>query len=540
VQTQSTQRGKPPQAARTLKSDVKIFSSSQGVAHKKGEKISMFSPKYSLPFSKGKASLTTRFSLLLALAALLPLLITLLGNYFILRPTLLSQAGVEMENDARTNVRVINSYLSARSQEVAFLGQSAAIQQYLTGAKGFEHQALNQLVAGHQLDSNYTTWTLFDASGNLLLTYPTYPKPHGTSLVPASALQQLHNGKKLFFSDVYFDTVTNIPFVDIYTSIAGTTSLAGIGRATLNLTQVWVAVNNEATINIGGYAMIIDGHGVCIADTITNTLPPALFKAIAPLTATFAQQIKHENLYGNSQSPVSVLSDAPLANILSNPQGATVFETTPRLQNQSFQVARVAVQIVPWTYLVFRPVNVITAAANQQELYLFLLVIVVTLLAALSGLQVSRGITLPILHSVTTLQENSHSLKSLADMEQMMSKEQQWMIEGTQAGLNTAQYYADATSAVTHKLDQIVKELLGNWGYIDPQQARKHLEEILHCAQYIEKAASYQKKGFDRLASGVRVTTQVTEQISTNSTKTFESATLMEEVVEQLRKVVGQ
>src|SRR5262249_4149657 len=158
-------------------------------------------------------------------------------------------AGVEMENDAHTNVRVINSYLSARSQEVAFLGQSAAIQHYLTGAKDFEHQALNQLVAGHQLDANYTIWTLFDARGNLLLTYPTYPKPHGTSLVPASALQQLHNGKKLFFSDVYFDTVTDIPFVDIYTSIARTqTSLAGIGRATLNLTQVWSAVNNEANV----------------------------------------------------------------------------------------------------------------------------------------------------------------------------------------------------------------------------------------------------------------------------------------------------
>jgi hypothetical protein len=511
------------------------------VDSKKGRKISMFSLKYSLPFSKGKASLTTQFSILLVLAALLPLLITVLGNYFILRPTLLAQAGVEMEKDAGTNVRAINAYLAARSQEVAFLGQSAAIQNYLAGRKDFEHQALNQLVAGQQLDANYTIWTLFDASGNLLLTYPTYPKPHGTALVPASALQQLHSGKKVFFSDVYFDAVRDIPFVDIYTSITGTTTnLAGIGRATLNLTQAWAAVNNEANVNTGSYAMIIDAHGVCIADTITSTLSPALFKSIVPLTATFSQQIKDENLYGNSQSPVTVLSDTPLANILSNPQGPTVFETTPRLQNQSFQVARAAVQVVPWTYLVFRPVNVITAAANQQELYLFLLVVVVTVLAALSGLQVSRGITLPILRSVTALQGNSHSLKGLADIEQTMSKEQQWMIEGTQSGLNSAQYYAEATSVAAQKLDQIGKELLGNWEQINPRQVRRYLEEMLQCTQYIEKATVFQKKGFDGLAGCIRVTTQVTEQLSTNSTKTSESAALLEEVVAQLRKVVGQ
>jgi C4-dicarboxylate-specific signal transduction histidine kinase len=110
--------------------------------------------------SKKKISLTTQFSVLLVLAAMLPLLITLLGSYFILRPTLLSQAGVEMENDAHTNARSLNSYLSARSQEVAFLAQSSAIQHYLAGSKDVEYQALNELVAGHQLDSHYTTWYL--------------------------------------------------------------------------------------------------------------------------------------------------------------------------------------------------------------------------------------------------------------------------------------------------------------------------------------------------------------------------------------------
>jgi C4-dicarboxylate-specific signal transduction histidine kinase len=499
----------------------------------------MISLQRSWPFSQRKISLTAQFSVLLVLAAMLPLLITLLGSYFILRPTLLSQAGVAMENDANSNARSLNSYLSKRSQDVAFLGQSSVIQQYLAGSRGLEHQALNQLVGGLQLDANYTTWTLFDARGNLLLSYPTAPKSHGLYLVPPSALQQLHNGNKVFFSDVYFDNVTSIPFIDIYTAINGTGGkLTGIGRATLNLTQVWNAVNTET--NAGGYAMVVDGHGVRIAYTITNTLSPALFKGIAPFSPAFAQQIKDENLYGNTLSPVSVMADTSLANVLQNPQGSTVFTETPSLQNQSFQVARAPMQIVPWTYLVLRPVNAITAPANQQELLLFLLGIVVTVLAAFLGLMVSRGATSPILQAVARLTGNSRELKSLADVEQTMSTEQQWIIEGAQTGLNSAQYYAEATGVAAHKLDEIGNILLGNWGKMHPQQARKYLEELIVSAKYIEKATTFQKKSFQDLSSGIRVSTQVTKQLSTNSSKALESATLMEEVVEQLRDVVGQ
>jgi polyhydroxyalkanoate synthesis regulator phasin len=327
--------------------------------------------------------------------------------------------------------------------------------------------------------------------------------------------------------------------MDIYTAINGTGArLIGIGRATLNLAQVWNAVNNET--NAGGYAMVIDGHGVRIAYTITNTLSPALFKAIAPLSAPFSQQIQDENLYGNSQSTVSVMADTSLANALQNSQGQTVFTETPSLQNQSFQVARAPMQIVPWTYLVLRPVNEITAPANQQELLLFLVGIVVTVLAAFIGLMVSRGATSPILKAVASLTGNSHELKNLADVEQTMSTEQQWIIEGAQTGLTSAQYYSDATGVAAHKLDELGNVLLGNWGKMNPQQARQFLEEMIVSAKYIEKATTFQKKSFQDLASGIRVSTQVTKQLSTNSTKALESATLMEEVVEQLRDVVGQ
>jgi polyhydroxyalkanoate synthesis regulator phasin len=124
-------------------------------------------------------------------------------------------------------------------------------------------------------------------------------------------------------------------------------------------------------------------------------------------------------------------------------------------------------------------------------------------------------------------------------MEQMMSKEQEWIIECAQVGLKAVQYYAEAAGIAAQNLDEVGNEFLGNWEQVNSQQARKYLKEMIISAKYISKATAYQKKSFDGLASGIKVSTQVTEQLSTNSTKTFKSATVMEEVVEQLRKVVG-
>lgn len=494
--------------------------------------------------TRRRFSLTVRVQFLLVLAVVIPLLITAIGSELILRPTLLSQAEAAMGNDAQQHAQAIDALLVARLEDIGFLSQFLAIREYLSGQDIFQQQAINELQVGYHLDPNYNTWTLFDVHGNVKISYPALPSLRGKYTIPPEIVQQLQGVNKTVISDVYFDDNTHAAFIDIYTSITSASGhLLGFGRSTLNMNEIWTAVNSETNAAPGSYAMIIDGHGVRIAytntDTTLTTLPQALFKAIAPIPSQFQQRINDEDLYGNSFSAVKVLPDPTLAD-MQHPQASGTFQLVPALQTQSFQAYQVTCQIVPWTYLVLRPVNTITQAANQQDIYLLLLAAIVTLLAALVGLLVGRGITRPILRSVSSLLTSSKKLKTLSEHEQVTASEQKWIVESSETGLKSVQYYANATSIAAGKLNEMSIGLMQNLERLSPQQTKQRLNEIIQAGRYIEKASSHQLQSNKSLSTGIRITTQVTEQLVSGANSAAEAATQLEEVIRQLRQVVGE
>jgi len=495
--------------------------------------------------SRKKLSLTVKVTALLISAVVLPLVITVLGSELILRPTLTAQAATQMGNDAQAHAQAIDALLVARMQDVGFLGQYFAIQRYLAGKEMFKQQALDELALGYRLDPNYSTWTLFDTQGTIRLSYPAQPGLRGKYVVSPAIMRQLRGVNKTRISDVYFDYTTHMAFVDIYTSITdANATLLGFGRSTLKLNEIWTAVNNETNAAPGSYAMILDGNGVRIAytnsDTTQLTLPPALFKAITPLSPQVQQRINDENLYGNSRATVDVLADQNLAQKVQDAQATPAFQFTPALQSEPFQAYGVKCQVIPWTYLVFRPVNTITGAATQQNTYLILIAAVVTLLAALVGFFVGRSITQPILKSVAFLRKSSQLLNELASNEQVTSTEQRWIVETSQTGLKSVQYYAEATGVAAHKLDAIGGELLQNWERLEAWQTKQGLEQIVTTAKYIGSAAIHQERSSKSLATAIRVTMQVTDQLVSGATSATEASTQLEDVIEQLRQVVGE
>ena len=490
--------------------------------------------------SRRKTSLTVRISALLIAAVVLPLLITIIGSELILRPTLTSQATAEMQDDARTHAGDIDSLLIARLQDLSALSQFYAIQQFLGGNSLYEQQAKAELALGYHLDPNYSAWTLFDPKGNLLLSYLTNPSARGKYQVAPEILAQLQNSNKTVISDVYFDGNTHMAFIDIYTSIASSKgTVVGIGRSTLLLNDIWTAVNNETNAATGSYAMVIDGHGVRIAytntDTTLTTEPAALFKAIAPLAPEFRQQITDENLYGNSQVPVTTMADPALV----HPQQAA-FQFTPAQEGQTFQAVEVHCNVVPWTYIVLRPVSTITGAANQQDIYLLVIAAIVTALAAAVGLTIGRRTTRPILRSVALLTASSESLKKLSAREQARAKEQKWIVESAQTGLHSVQYYAKAGGIAARKLEEIGQDIARNWERFDDNTRRQRLHEITTAARYIEKASSHEEHSSKGLSTAIQVTNQVAEQLVAGAISASDAATQLEEVIAQLRQVVGE
>ena len=490
-----------------------------------------------------RTSLPVRISIGLVFAAVLPLLITLVFSELQSRPTLTEQANEAMASDAQSRVQLINAYFNERLLDAQTLSQVPSVQTFLqaTPSNSPDYHDLTvhasySLVAGSYRDKHYGTWALFDAQGTLRLAYPTVPHMHGQYMVPPEDLQMV-SALKTFVSAVYYNPTTKKASVDIYCPIGGTagTPFLGFMRSTLNLDYIWNIVQQDASKNSDGrYAFILDENGVRIADT----QQARLFTSVAQLPPQTQQRIKSEARYG-STSAVPMLADATLAQHLHSASNTT-FQAQPTGQSETFQIVQLAASMVPWTYYVLSPLNTVTLVANQQLLFTAFVALAISILAAILGIIVGRRISYPIMASVESLQKSSYALNSLATRQQDAALEQTWVVDSSQVGLQSVQYYTDATKAAAQQLTDIGMELTRTWYSVDAQLALRSLEQVVAAAQYIENAARYQGTSNQKLATALKVATQVTEQLAAGATSATDAATELERVVEELRYVVGK
>src|SRR6266700_1242403 len=295
------------------------------------------------PLGRRRLSLSVGVSMGLVIAAILPLLITLLFSEWQARPALTAQANTSMKSDAKTRVQLIDTYFSERLLDTQTLAQVPSVQDFLaTNAaptslqyKDLAVHALYALGAGIFRDKHYTTWVLFTPQGQPALYYPLNnpPKPRGKSFAAPQYLQAVRAGKT-FATDVYYTPQTGKPSVDIYSPIitppgTGSTLPAhkylGFIRATLNLDYIWNIVNEDLGSNgTGSYAFILDQNGV----RITDTDPARRFEAVEQVSDTAQQQISNELRYGTADD-VPVLPDPTMATELKNQANEVTFQVQP-------------------------------------------------------------------------------------------------------------------------------------------------------------------------------------------------------------------
>ena len=492
-----------------------------------------------------RLSLSLRVSALLMIAAILPLAITVISSELQSSPALISQANIAMTSDAKTRVQLIDAYFTERLLDAETLTQVPSLQAYLATplakvTPDLTTHALYSLVAGVFRDKNYTNWGVFDPRGHLRLYYPlnSKPKVHGQYLVPPEYLQAVTSGK-IFVSAVYFDPGTNKASVDIYAPIATTSPVKMLGfmRSTLNLDYVWNIVDNDLGANgAGSYAFILDENGVRIADTD----PSRRFTAVAALSPDVRQAITSEVRYGSDT--VKELGDSSLASIQKNTHPPASFQMIPGGQHATFQVARnsdFTRSHVPWTYFVLSPLSTVTQVADQQLLNTALIACVALVIAAFIGLFFGQRLTRPILRSVESLRNSSEALNQLAAKQQGAANEQMWVVDSSQIGLQSVEYYTNATNVAAQRMNEIGRELVQGWHQFDAETIKRPLGEMIGAARYIAEAARYQQDSNKKLGTAIKVTTQVSEQLAVSATSAHDAATQLQEVVEELQNVVG-
>ncbi len=144
------------------------------------------------------------------------------------------------------------------------------------------------------------------------------------------------------------------------------------------------------------------------------------------------------------------------------------------------------------------------------------------------------------MRSVDQLRESSESLNSLAKKQQSASSEQLWVVDSVQVGLQSVQYYTDATRIAAHKLGELGMDLERSWNRQNIETVRQGLQQVISAASYIEKATNYQGDSGQKLSTAIKVTTQVNEQLADGAISATEAASQLEQVVNDLRNVVGQ
>ncbi|BCL79873.1 cache domain-containing protein [Ktedonobacteria bacterium brp13] len=500
---------------------------------------------------KGR-SLSFLISLCLFLATIIPLLIILGYIWLATRPLLINQAKNVMTSDAQTRVQIIDTYFHERLLDAKTLTQVTVVQQFLarplSDSNTPDYQvdqvhALYALQAGLNRNPDYTNWALFDAQGQLRLALPNSKKlpKRGANYYTAQQLASVKAGKE-FISPVFYDATTHTTSVDIFAPVVAINAqgqpmgVLGFMRATLNLTTVNTLIHQDSNVHgAGSYAFIVDDQGVRIADPDTQRM----FTSVAILSAPIQRQITAGQRY-TTQQDVSLLAAPTIATARQQTTASESIQGNLDTTNTNYQIVRQAATEVPWQYFVVSPVNSVTATANTQIQDIIILMIIASVLVAIIGIITGHSITRPILQAVEQLQNNSQALSSLSSNQQEAANEQVWVVESSQVGMQSVQYYSDASRTAAQRLRDTAQELRAALPSSLPPQIEQLINNIFDAANYIERATELQGKSGQKLAAALKVATQVTEQLHNGATSTAEAATHLEEVVEELHAVVGR
>jgi methyl-accepting chemotaxis protein len=487
-------------------------------------------------------SLSLRISFCLIVAAILPLIITLIISESQTRTTLITQASTVLAKDAETHAQLIDNYLTTEMQMSRSLDYTPLVQQYFadpTQPEIAQQVVQNGLAINRSDDPNQILVTFFNAQEKYLLSYSingTKPQDHGKYLLPPEDLHNLLRSKSLqYISDVYYNPTTHQSTIETYNAIFSRplNKFLGIVQHTLSLNSIWNVVNSEKGANgTGSYAFILDENGVRIVDPDSQTQ----FTAIAPLSKQVQSTIQNEDRYGTN-STVHVQPDSVLSN--AQHKATSSFTDTPVNKSEQFQITRQPLSAVPWAYFISTPINSIVAVANQQSNIIFLIALFVLIPVAILGWIIGNRISTPILRSLESLVENSQALNQLSARENEAASEQVWIVGASETGIKSIQYYTHATQVAINQLNE-----LGNGILQHPDQDKQTIlhivSQMMHVSQYFEKAVTYQHKSNTSLATAVKVINEVTAQLASGAKSASEAANELDRVVNQLRHIVGR
>jgi hypothetical protein len=489
-------------------------------------------------------TLSLRLSLLLLLAAVLPLVITVTSDDLLARSRLIDQGTKALQTDAQNKVDLINAYLSERLFDAETLANIETTQVFFADIVAGRRSTADELVhagvalgAGEFRDKDYSNWSYVDMRGRVRLSTDQSQMAPGAVKIPAPELQA-EQGGHAYLSPIFFDPESRqgLIYIDVPVALQTGQPPAGFVRATLKITHIWDIVANDKDANgDGSGAFILDENGVRIADTNADER----FTAVAPLPDNVQAEISTESRYGAAAS-VNVDPLPEAASTIKSSASAALFQAPATAGGSPlYQFVGERLSIVPWMYFVLSPLPTVTSVADTQIKISALIAAIVATLAAFVGLLVGRSTARPVLASVNELRSTTTSLNALGAQQESAASEQLWMVDACQAGVEHITYLANATSVAASQMIRTGNILSQQWDQLSPDEITRAVTLLIKLAHYIEQASQEQQKSSDRLSTAVKVTNQVSDQLASSAESAGKYANQLERVVEQLQRLVG-
>ncbi len=537
--------------------------------------------------ARGRLSLSVRLSLLVLFAALLPLAAVVGTNDFFARGTLLHQGRTALTTDLQAKVSLVDLYLTERFKDEAALAslqttplylaclaagqlppaQAAALNQQYNctdpqlGLPFYEGSNKRALGVGLVRDDSYMQWSLFSATGTMVLSCtqthdPLHPcGPTKTALkVPKEDLAKVQQGQP-FASAVYYDKAGKFAYISLYTPITvpgNPKQVLGFLQARLKLDYIWSIVNGEQNANgTGSYAFLTDENGVRIADSNASEL----FTAVRPLDAATQDLISSEQRFGDNTA-VNVTNLPGVTQALQSTADGSSFQAPAAPQSSTqyqFVYQRIHVTnpfkavnnaapadiTLPWTYFVLSPLSTVTQVADDQVRISLISAGVIAVLAILLGLLFGTRTARPVQEATGELQGAASALKRLASHQESSAGEQQWVVDAVKTGLDSVRYLSDAMNQAAHRIIDASNWFSEYWDRLTEEQALRTVQHLLELARYIDEAARRQQASSERLGKAITVTSQVSDQLVAGANAATRSAGQLEQVVSNLQHVVG-
>jgi hypothetical protein len=507
---------------------------------------------------RGRLSLAVRLSVLVLLAALLPLAVVVGIVTYLARGTLIDQGRTALGTDGGAKVSLLDAYMNERVQDVNALAQlpTAGVfvvcetQPVAPPALGCEIKATRALYhdsvqralhIGMIRDANYDEWTMFDGRGTMLMSSSAQATAATVTPIPPADLQAVAQQQQTIISSVYYDSSAKRAYVNLYAPIqvspdGQTKTYVGLLRARLFLDQVWTIVRKEQDLNgPGSYAFITDQNGIRIASSNSNEL----FTSVKQLDPTVAQQIAADKRFGGDGQVQQVNLPAVAASLQAQGDQDSFQSVADPAVGTQYQFVRVKMHGVPWSYFVLSPISTVTQVATDQVKFALLASVAVAIVAVLIGLIVGRRLTLPVQNSVADLEGAAVQLEMLASQQNQAAGEQHWVVDACQTGLDSVKYLSDAMHQASRRILDASNWLGSYWSRLTEEQARRTVQHLQELANYIEEAARRQQVSSERLGKAITVTRQVSDQLVGGAGAAEQSSMQLEQVVFDLKQVVG-